>query len=499
MFKQSSLINVLFIGILLIGFYLRIKGTLDNTFAFTYDVGRDLLVVRDIIDNLKFPLIGPTTGQQGVFYGPWWYYILIPPFLITQGNPQGINFLFAASGIITVILGFIVGKKIGGVYLGLLFSALLSFSPALIGLATQIWSPNIIPQFILLSFYVACLTLELKNKKSKKLFVYFGLLGFLLGIIIDMEIVFGILLMASFLLFLLLKFNFLSFFRHFLMFGIGLFITIATRVVFEVRHDFIMTRNLPHLFSSNSEKQTFHLQIAERANQFWEIFVNTLGGGNNYTAVVILFASLFLIMGFFRKAKSREKDFLLLGVITILVFFFGSSLFNHAIWGHYLVGIPVFYILLTALTLQFLHQSVSQKFVVYAISIVFLAVVLNPMRIAQNMKSTNFEGDASVYRNQLQVIDYVYKRANTKPFNVTVYTPPVYDYTYQYLFSWYGKKTYKYLPDQKPTKLLFIVLEPDPQFPKRQTDWLIIRENDGKTIEEDRLQGGIVVQTRTRP
>lgn len=499
MFKKRYLINILFIGILLIGFYLRVKGTLDNTFAFTYDVGRDLLVVKDIIENVKFPLIGPTTGQQGVFYGPWWYYILIPPFLVTGGNPQEINFLFAASGIITVILGFIIGKKISGVFFALVFSALLSFSPTLIGLATQIWSPNIIPQFILLSFYVVCLSLDLKNKKSKKQVMYFGLLGFLLGIIIDMEIVFGILLTVSFIIFLLLKFNLLSFFKYYALFGIGLFITILTRVVFEVRHDFLMTRNVPHLFSSSPEKATFHLQIVERGKQFWELFVNTLAGGNGYIASVIVFLILFLVVFCFRKAKARGKDFLLMGVITLLVFFFGFNLFNHSIWGHYLVGIPVFYILIAALALQFLYESVSQKIVIYVISLVFLIIALNPIRIAQNINSAGFEGDASVYRNQLKVVDYVYKKADTKAFNVTVYTPPIFDYTYQYLFSWHGKNTYKYVPDQKPTKLLFIVLEPDPQFPKRQVDWLLVRKNDGKTVQEERLQGGIVVQTRTRP
>ncbi|MGE5042387.1 MAG: hypothetical protein ACM3IJ_05810, partial [Candidatus Levyibacteriota bacterium] len=65
---------LLFYGFLalvfLIGFYLRAVGIFSNSFAFTYDVGRDLLEVQKIVSAHKIPLIGQTTGLGGLFYGP---------------------------------------------------------------------------------------------------------------------------------------------------------------------------------------------------------------------------------------------------------------------------------------------------------------------------------------------------------------------------------------------------------------------------------------------
>jgi hypothetical protein len=49
-----------------------------------------IFVVQVIIKIHKLSLIGSTTRLPGLFYGPWWYYFLIPPFLLSGGNPQGI-------------------------------------------------------------------------------------------------------------------------------------------------------------------------------------------------------------------------------------------------------------------------------------------------------------------------------------------------------------------------------------------------------------------------
>src|SRR5688572_22236866 len=98
--------------ILLIGSYLRFVGIFDNAFAFTYDVGRDMLALADIVHHHNIPFIGPTTGLPGLFYGPWWYYFLVPAFVIGSGNPQFVVGFIAALGIATVLLGFYLGKKL---------------------------------------------------------------------------------------------------------------------------------------------------------------------------------------------------------------------------------------------------------------------------------------------------------------------------------------------------------------------------------------------------
>src|SRR3989344_3188408 len=169
-FKSMKKIFIFFglLIIVIIGSWLRLSGILSNSFAFTYDVGRDMLAVENIVINHKIPLIGQTTGIEGIFYGPWWYYMLSIPFLVVSGNPQGIAFFMAIIGIITILLSYIVGKKIGGVFLGIIFSCFISFSSLMVSSSMQIWNPNPIPFFVLLVFLILYeLSFDSKYKNSK--------------------------------------------------------------------------------------------------------------------------------------------------------------------------------------------------------------------------------------------------------------------------------------------------------------------------------------------
>lgn len=76
--KKYALILLLFI---ILGLYLRISGTLNGYFAFTFDQGRDFLQLYDLVYRHKLSLIGPPTGIDGVFHGVWWYWFLAPLFL----------------------------------------------------------------------------------------------------------------------------------------------------------------------------------------------------------------------------------------------------------------------------------------------------------------------------------------------------------------------------------------------------------------------------------
>ena len=140
--------------IILTGSWLRLMGIFSNSFAFTYDVGRDMLALFDISHFVHLPFIGATTGLPGIYYGPWWYYMLTPFFFVSGGNPQFIAFVMALVGIATVFLAYLFGKKIGGEFLGFSFAALTSVSPIMISLSSQIWNPNIAPFFGLLTLIV---------------------------------------------------------------------------------------------------------------------------------------------------------------------------------------------------------------------------------------------------------------------------------------------------------------------------------------------------------
>ena len=125
-----------------------------------------------------------------------------------------------------------------------------------------------------------------------------------------------------------------------------------------------------------------------------------------------------------------------------------------------------------------------------------LWINIKPIQVIADLQKPLWEGDASVYRNQLTALDYIYRQAAGKKFEFIVYSPAVFAYPYDYLFSWYGPKKYHYAPTKGHEKLFFVIIEPEFQRPTLLRDWLKIREKDGKIIKEQNIKGGIIVQTR---
>lgn len=79
---QFFLATVLIVLIFIMSSYLWRGDVLVHT-----DVARDLLVMKNIVENKEITLIGPRSSIPGVFHGPLWYYIYLIPFILTHGDP----------------------------------------------------------------------------------------------------------------------------------------------------------------------------------------------------------------------------------------------------------------------------------------------------------------------------------------------------------------------------------------------------------------------------
>ncbi len=496
-FFRSYFVNLnfcLLALIILIGAFLRLQGVFTNSFAFTYDVGRDMLELWNIVYIHKIPLIGATTGLPGIFYGPWWYYMLAPFFIIFRANPQGIAFTMSLVGILSIFLAYVFGKRLSGEFLGLSFAALVSVSPVTVSLAAQIWNPNIIPLFILLVFFVL---LNIYNPKDKRLRNYL-FLGLLLALIADFEIVFGLLFSISILISVIVIARKKILILPVAYFVAGALFILLPRIVFELRHGFLMTHSFLKFLSSGSSSGNFSSLPSVLLNRFGIIFFefsSTVALDNKFLGIVILVFIFCATVFLFRKTDKKIMNFIKTSVIVLVVFLIGTAFFSHDIWPHYLVGLPVFYIFLFVVSLYLFGKMIKSNILPIVVVAVLFVISLNPVSVYKSLTSPIWVGNAAVYRNQLAVIDYVYKEAKGRNFKYVVYTPPVYDYAYRYLFLWYGPNKYHYSPFVK-SNLAFFILEPDTQYPQRLANWLEQRSGDGKTIKSERLPSGIIVQMR---
>lgn len=478
--------------ILAAGSLARIMTLLTNSFAFTYDVGRDMIAISQIVSFQKISLIGATTGLPGIFYGPWWYWMLSPFFVIFAGDPRGVEFAMFLAGFATMVALYFVGKKVSGNFLGLVMTALAAVSSLLIFRSAQIWNPNIAPLFTVLS--VLCLINILFYKKES--LVNFFFLGLLLALCIDVEIVYGTLLFIGTVISLgvIKRFKFST--KSVGIFILGAVIIFSPRIAFELHHNFLMTNALiVFLKSGSSGSQNIISLFSNRLAVFLDEFSQSLAGNNQTLGLVIGAVSVLLLGSLYKSAEEQIKSVIKFSTIIILTFFIGALLFKHDLYPHYFAGLAIFFILEAGVALDLVYKKFKNILLPTIILLSILFINFNPISFVSNSTKPQFTGDAAVYRNQLQVIDYVYAQAKGKSFKYVVYTPPVYDYSYRYLFSWYGPKKYGYKPSVQ-SKLAFFILEPDHEMPQRLTDWLKIREHDGTIIKNEKFKSGIIVQTR---
>ena len=131
---------LLIIFLLIFGVFFRLILTREGNFIFNMDNARDLVDIREMIVLPKLRLIGPTSGIDGIYNGPGWYYLLAVPFILSSGHPYSavvlLIFLWAVGGFFLLRLtsryGLLAILTIGAIWISsnyVVLATLYSFNP----------------------------------------------------------------------------------------------------------------------------------------------------------------------------------------------------------------------------------------------------------------------------------------------------------------------------------------------------------------------------------
>ena len=247
--------NLLILIILLLAFVLRIY-RIESLLDFHYDQGRDALVLWDLWHKGKLFLIGPVTGLEGVFLGPFYYYLIAPFYLIGQGNPVIPSMFLSLLTVIALYILYLIGKEIGGKSTGLIALVIGSFSNSLI--FSNRWLSNPTPIFLtsILIFYLMVLII----KRPK--YFYWYLIYFLAGVSLHFEMASAVFYLPIILIFTLWKKPKLNIF---LISSLFLFLTFVPQIMFNFKHDNILVKNILNQVGKN----TTELNIEKRIKEIW--------------------------------------------------------------------------------------------------------------------------------------------------------------------------------------------------------------------------------------
>jgi 4-amino-4-deoxy-L-arabinose transferase-like glycosyltransferase len=496
--------NRLIILIWLLGLFVRIY-RLDQLLGFHYDQGRDALIAHDILTFKNFPAIGPTTGIEGLYLGPFWFYLITPAYFLARGDPAVAAAFIALLESFSIPLLFFLLKRyhrLGPAYLAAFIWALSRY---IVHSARWFSNPTPLPTFVLLLiFFLSQIYIEKKTK-------YWPLVALLLGLSLQLEAASAVFFIPVIgLLFLLsikkknkslvLPINL----KQFLLSLLAFFSLLIPQFFFEIKNNFLVSKNFLAFLTGKTNTttgQSWALPdlsfIKQRMGDYYQIFFSKLD--TNLTNIGLLFLLLFLFsfLLYLKKQKTfslKTRKFIQINLfwlfipLFLLLFFVGNY---GQLYDYYLTGLfPVFVLLFSF----FLTNLLPRPQYFLPLLIIFLFLKANLIHL-YNFLIANPDGPTHIsLGNQQQSVRFICQDSREK--NVDVYLPPVIPYPYDYLFLLEKEKGHCQLSlGQVP--LLYTLAEVDPSGPQRFEAWMNRQDSFSRVLKETRF-GGIIVQERAR-
>jgi 4-amino-4-deoxy-L-arabinose transferase-like glycosyltransferase len=318
--------------IITLGAFLRFYRIYDFA-IFLGDEGRDALVVKRMIVDYKFTLLGPMTSIGNMYLGPIYYYFMIIPLWLFGLNPVGPAMMVATIGTMTILLVFFVGKDFFGSAAGLVSSLLYAVSPLIITHTRSSWNPNPMPFFATLTVYPVYKALVLRDGR------WLMLAAASLGVALQLHY-FGLLLIP--IVFVLLLTARIKFpWRFYFWALISFLLVFSPIIIFEFRHQFVVSQAIWRFISD--KKQT-SFNIFSNLSVIWPTYKRLLVRltcaqkilPGSFLAVLsagILLGKL--VRRFLKKGTASDLAYLTL-FLWLAIGLFGTNFHQGDIHDHYL-------------------------------------------------------------------------------------------------------------------------------------------------------------------
>jgi 4-amino-4-deoxy-L-arabinose transferase-like glycosyltransferase len=482
--KKSSIAVVLMLSVAL---FLRIFRTSD-LMGFYYDQGRDALVIWDLIHHHKPFLIGPTTGIEGIFLGPFYYYLIAPFYALGNGNPVFPSVELAIINVLAIAILYYIGSRYFTKATGLLAVFLVTISANLISAHRWLSNPTPLPLFALLA--VLSLLKIIHGQKS-----WWPLLGVSIGLGLQLEAASAIFFIPASLIILLIFFRNFKSNLKFISTGIALFgATLLPQLYFDFRHGHILLQGFKNfIFSPKSAQPTVLNFLSVRLGLYFDNFSRILF----LDKITSLFAAvllLFLLVKLFSIFPKKPFFSILIWWATPLLFLLFYQGNNGYVWGYYFTGVyPVFMLIVSAVAVTAFQKYKTLRPILTILFILFFFQNISRIR-ADLFQPT----PASIsLTTSTETIDWIYQNSSGQDFNLDAYVPPVIPYSYQYLALWRGTESFNRLPKNDLTQLFYTIYEPDLERPKNLEQWLRRQDTYG-SVNAIKQYGSVTVQRRSR-
>ncbi len=232
--KKLLFQNWQIILILVLALFLRVF-RLPYLITFAGDQGRDLLVVQKMIVDHRWTLLGPKTSIFPIYFGPAYYYLILPVLFVSKLDPLGVSYFMVFLWLCAIYLTYLIGKNVFCSRVGLYSAFFFSIWPLGIEYSRQSFSSFPTPFFATIFLFGLWYSLMKKNN------IGFFLTGLSFGVMMQLHYLNFLLFLTAF--FVLVVFKKLSLKRT-LFFLFGFIFTFSPMIMFEVRHNLFNSKTL---------------------------------------------------------------------------------------------------------------------------------------------------------------------------------------------------------------------------------------------------------------
>ena len=369
--KLKNSENILIILIVILGIMLRFY-RLEANFSFSGELGQNLLEVKNYLIQGKIPLLGPQTSHPWLFFGPLYYWILTPFIMIFRYNPVSISYLGSISGILGIILNYIVVTKIVNKKTAIISSFLIAISPYFISFSRSgrfmFWESALFYLFMLCLF-----------KIENKIYKYWFYLGLVYGIMLNFHLT-PIALFPVIILFLLKRIQISEKLKMITKFIYGLFITMLPFLIYDSGNRFDMTRKLilwiPYRFFGFFgliPQNNYSLDVLKKTIiQIYSFFLSTVVYEKSLIAVIL---SIFVIIEIVRNVRNRSYIYRIINYS--LLFMILAFIVHSDPPSHYFVPILPIPIILISIALTKISEKFRSNLITFIFCFIILIVNLN--------------------------------------------------------------------------------------------------------------------------
>jgi len=497
---KKRIFFIAFILILILGFGLRAQEMISRNFLFLLDQGRDMMAVKGILYDNHPTLIGPSTSLRGIFQGPLWYYLLAFSTGIFGGDPWGGIALMVGISVLVLLIVYFWTKKLFGEKAALITLFLFAVSPEAVAAATYAWNPH--PMWLLVVIYIFSFYSVIYKTNRFNI-----ILWPVIGLMFHFQTALAVFILLASIIYVLIFERKIFLNRNFAI-GIGLFfLTFLPQILFDTRHDFLMTRSALSFFAGSErglfvdgEKSGYLGLIKSHMDSlygnFRSAFIND--GFAKYISnlfVILILSSILLLKNKANVFLKKESEFILFVAKFLLIIILLTFAYPFPLRYWFLTGFQSFYLILLGLLLsKFLTDRLGRVFVILLFTIL---IFYSWQKIDLLYFNPPNDGGAEKIKGKLSAIDYIYKDSKDKSYGLLIFTPAVYTYAYDYLIFWYGKKQYGYEPYRDKKGTFYLLIEPDHSKRWSYKGWLETVVKTGRVLKTTTLPTGLIIQKRS--